>query len=103
MDIWGQIYIGKRWVEDDGAQACEVQASKEWHVKTAHKIRVEDTPAFMAQFEGMGAEVARMVAMQLLQMRDELLYLVKYGLEAKEAADEKAGPESKKGPDTGAE
>jgi hypothetical protein len=98
MDIWGQIYIGKRWVEDDGSQSCEIQNSKEWHVKTAHKIRVEPTGAFKVQFAQLGMECAKIIAMQLEQMRDELLYLAEHGIHAKEAKGEK-----KKAEDTGAE
>lgn len=96
MDIWGNIYIGKRWVEDDGSQGCEIQNSKEWHVKTSHKIRVEPTPEFRLQFMQLGAECAKIIATQLEQMRDELLYLSVHGI--KEGKGEK-----KKAEDTGAE
>jgi hypothetical protein len=91
MDIWGNIYIGKRWVEDDGTPGCEIQNSKEWHVKTSTKIKVEPTPEFRLQFMQLGTECAKIIAMQLEQMRDELLYLAEYGI--KEAGTD----ETKKG------
>lgn len=87
MDIWGSIFIGKRWVEDDGSTKVEIQNTKDWHVKTSHKIRVGPTPEFRLQFMQLGAECAKIIAMQLEQMRDELLYLAVHGI--KEAKSEK--------------
>ena len=87
MDVWGNIYIGKRWVEDDGSTKVEIQNTKEWHIKTSTKVRVEPTPQFRVHFTQIGMEVARTIALQLEQMRDELLYLVEHGIKAKEAKD----------------
>lgn len=91
MDIWGDIYVGKRWVEDGGAQRCKIDASKAWHVKTAHKINAGPTKQFKSQWASMSAEVARLIASQLEQLRDELLYMAEYGI--KEAGTD----ETKKG------
>jgi hypothetical protein len=90
MDIWGNIYIGKRWVEDDGSQSCEIQNSKEWHVKTTTKIRVGPTPEFRLQFMQLGAECAKTIAMQLEQMREELLHLAVHGIKGGKDEKEKA-------------
>lgn len=89
MDVWGNIYVGKRWTEDDGAQRCEIRIGKEWQVTTTYKLPAVDTvnPEFTKAFATMAAEVMRQVTAQLKQIQLEMLYLARYG--AKEAKDAK--------------
>ncbi len=87
MDIWGSIYIGKRWVEDDGSTKVKIQNTKEWHVSRAPDMTVQRTGNFKIYFAGMTMEVARIVEEQLDRMRDELLHAAEQAIGTKEAKD----------------
>lgn len=70
-DIWGTIFIGKRWVEDDGSQKCRIDQAREIQVTVGDFFPAES--GFQFSFASAKTELLHLIDEQLEVIKEIMM------------------------------
>jgi hypothetical protein len=80
MDIWGMLFAGRQWTEDDGAQKSTVYAADQFKTTMIALENVDPRdPKFKVHWASMSMEVLRTIGEQLDKMRDNIIHRAQAG------------------------
>jgi len=78
MDIWGMLFAGREWTDDDGGIHSQIWAGEQFKVTVATKTPDPRTPKFKVQWATMTAEILRSVDEQLTTMRNHIIHRARF-------------------------